>query len=47
MSRSRRSPSEEERDEACQRRAPISDWFTEGFNTADLEDTKALVEELS
>ncbi len=26
--------------------APIYDWFTEGFDTADLKDAKALLEEL-
>src|SRR5439155_3204511 len=27
--------------------APIYGWFTEGFDTADLQDAKALLEELS
>jgi predicted ATPase len=27
--------------------APIYDWFTEGFDTADLQDAKALLEEVS
>ncbi len=27
--------------------APIYDWFTEGFDTADLKDTKALLEQMS
>jgi tetratricopeptide (TPR) repeat protein len=27
--------------------APVYDWFTEGFDTADLKDAKALLEELS
>jgi hypothetical protein len=26
--------------------APIYGWFTEGFDTADLQDAKAVVEEL-
>jgi hypothetical protein len=26
--------------------APIYDWFTEGLNTQDLKDGKALLEEL-
>ena len=26
--------------------APVYDWFTEGFDTADLEDAKALLDEL-
>ncbi len=27
--------------------APVYDWFTEGFDTADLKDAKALLEELT
>ena len=27
--------------------APIYDWFTEGFDTADLKDAKALLDELN
>ena len=27
--------------------AEIHDWFTEGFDTADLKDAKALLDELS
>jgi len=27
--------------------APIYDWFTEGFDTADLREAKALLEELA
>jgi hypothetical protein len=26
--------------------APIYDWFTEGFDTADLQEAKALLETL-
>jgi predicted ATPase len=26
--------------------APVYNWFTEGFDTADLRDTKTLLEEL-
>ncbi len=26
--------------------APIYNWFTEGFDTADLKEAKALIEEL-
>jgi predicted ATPase len=33
--------------EAHQRLAEIYDWFTEGFDTADLKEAKALLEELS
>jgi predicted ATPase len=35
------------RDEARALLAPIYDWFTEGFDTADLKDAKALLDELS
>jgi hypothetical protein len=35
------------RDEARARLAEIYNWFTEGFDTADLKDAKALLEELS
>jgi predicted ATPase len=34
------------RDEARQLLAPIYAWFTEGFDTRDLQDAKALLEEL-
>jgi len=34
------------KDEARQRLAEIYNWFTEGFETKDLQDAKALVEEL-
>jgi predicted ATPase len=27
--------------------APVYDWFTEGFNTRDLKESKALLEELA
>jgi predicted ATPase len=27
--------------------APVYDWFTEGFDTADLKDARALLDELS
>ena len=29
-----------------ERLAPVYGWFTEGFDTADLQDAKALLEEL-
>ena len=35
------------RDEARAMLAEIYNWFTEGFDTADLKDAKALQEELS
>ncbi len=34
------------RDEACAMLADIYGWFTEGFDTADLKDAKALLDEL-
>ena len=27
--------------------APVYNWFTEGFDTADLQEAKALLDELS
>jgi len=33
--------------EARELLAPVYDWFTEGFDTADLKDAKALLEELA
>jgi hypothetical protein len=33
-------------DEACALLAEIYSWFTEGFDTADLKDAKALLEQL-
>jgi predicted ATPase len=35
------------RDEAHALLAPIYGWFTEGFDTADLQEAKALLEALS
>ena len=35
-----------QRDEARELLAPIYGWFTEGFDTADLQEAKALLEEL-
>ena len=35
------------RDEARALLAPVYDWFTEGFDTLDLKDAKALLEELA
>jgi predicted ATPase len=47
MSRSRLWQRQGKRDEARELLAPIYGWFTEGFDTADLQDTKALLDELS
>ena len=35
------------RDEACAMLGETYNWFTEGFDTADLKDAKALLDELS
>jgi predicted ATPase len=35
------------RTEAYDLLAPIYEWFTEGFDTADLQEAKALLEELA
>jgi predicted ATPase len=35
------------RGEALELLAPVYGWFTEGFDTADLQEAKALLEELS
>jgi predicted ATPase len=35
------------RDEARELLAPVYGWFTEGFDTLDLKEAKALLEELS
>jgi predicted ATPase len=39
--------SKSRRDEAHAMLAEIYDWFTEGFDTADLRDAKALLDELA
>jgi hypothetical protein len=33
--------------QACELLASVYGWFTEGFDTLDLKDAKALLEELS
>ena len=35
------------RAQACDLLAPVYGWFTEGFDTADLKDAKALLDELT
>jgi len=35
------------RDEASELLAPIYGWFTEGFDTLDLKEAKALLDELA
>jgi len=46
MSLSRLWQSQGKKDEARQLLAEIYGWFTEGFNTKDLQEAKALLEEL-
>ena len=46
MSLARLWSDQEKRDEACNLLAPIYGWFTEGFDTRDLKEAKALLEEL-
>jgi len=47
MSLSRLWQSQDKRQEACDLLASVYGWFTEGFDTADLREAKALLEELS
>ena len=47
MSLARLLATQGRREEARAMLAEIYDWFTEGFDTADLKDAKALLDELS
>ncbi len=47
MSLSRLWQQQGKRDDARELLAPLYGWFTEGFDTADLQEAKALLEELS
>jgi predicted ATPase len=47
MSLSRLWQQQGKRQEAHDLLAPVYNWFTEGFDTADLQDAKALLDELS
>ena len=47
MSLSRMWQQQGKRDEARELLAPIYGWFTEGFDTVDLQEAKALLEELA
>ncbi|MGH8057740.1 MAG: hypothetical protein ACREOH_10980 [Candidatus Entotheonellia bacterium] len=47
MSLSRLWQDQGKREEAHDLLAPIFTWFTEGFDTADLQETRALLQELS
>ena len=38
---------QDKRQQAYELLAPVYDWFTEGFDTPDLEDAKALLDELA
>ena len=46
MSLSRLWQRQGKRAEACELLAPIYGWFTEGFDTADLQEAKVLLAEL-
>ncbi len=47
MSLARLWQSQDKRQDAYNLLAPVYGWFTEGFDTADLQDAKALLEELT
>ncbi len=47
MSLSRLWQKQGKKQEAQKLLAEIYSWFTEGFDTADLKDAKAMIEELS
>ena len=47
MSMARLRRHQDKRDEARELLAPIYGWFTEGFDTRDLKDARALLDELS
>jgi predicted ATPase len=47
MSLARLWQSQGKRQAAYDLLAPVYDWFTEGFDTADLQDAKALLDALS
>jgi tetratricopeptide (TPR) repeat protein len=47
MSLARLLDEQDRREEACTMLSGIYNWFTEGFGTADLQDAKALLDELN
>jgi predicted ATPase len=47
MSLARLWAAQGKRSEAHDLLAPVYGWFTEGFDTADLQDAKALLDELA
>jgi len=46
MSMARLWRNQGKRDQACELLAPVYGWFTEGFDTLDLKEAKALLDEL-
>jgi predicted ATPase len=47
MSLGRLWQQQERKTEARELLAPVYNWFTEGFDTKDLQEAKALLEELT
>jgi predicted ATPase len=47
MSKARLWRDQGKREEAGELLAPVYGWFTEGFDTRDLNEAKALLEELA
>jgi predicted ATPase len=47
MSTARLWRDQDKRDEARELLAPVYGWFTEGFDTLDLKEAKALLDELA
>jgi predicted ATPase len=47
MSMARLWGDQDKRDEAGNLLAPVYGWFTEGFDTLDLKEAKALLDELA
>jgi predicted ATPase len=47
MSLSRMWQQQNKRKQARELLAPVYEWFTEGFDTADLQDAKVLLEDLA
>ena len=47
MSMARRWRDQSKLDEACDLLAAVCGWFTEGFDTLDLKEAKALLDELA
>ena len=47
MSMARLWRNQGKRDQACDLLAPVYGWFTEGFDTLDLKEAKALLDALA